>query len=75
MLDKTKKVSANGDVARDSLTDAKRILAIERESHGRKVACTYKCYVADSPRFDTEFVIDRNSQMLPAANKAFGGLD
>jgi hypothetical protein len=30
--------------------------------------------VAGSPRFDTEFVVDRYSQTLPAANIAFRGL-
>jgi len=39
-----------------------------------KVGCTSKCSVADSPGFDTEFVVDRHSQTLPAANIAFSGL-
>ena len=38
------------------------------------VGCTSTCCVADSPGFDTEFVVDRDSQTLPAANIAFSGL-
>ena len=41
---------------------------------GRIVACTSRCCAANSPGFDTEFVVDRYSQTLPAANIAFGGL-
>ena len=41
---------------------------------GRIVGCTSRCYIAGSPGFDAEFVVDRYSQMLPAANIALGGL-
>ena len=44
------------------------------EPHGRKVGCASRCSVADSPGFYTEFVVDRYSQTLLAANIAFGGL-
>ena len=41
----------------------------------RKVGCTSMRCVDDSPGFDAEFVVDRYSQTLPAANIAFSGLN
>ncbi len=37
-------------------------------------SCSSRCCVADLPRFDTEFVVDRYLQTLPAANIALSGL-
>ena len=45
-----------------------------RRPHGCIVAYAASCCVADSPGFDSEFVIYRYSQALPAANIAFSGL-
>ena len=47
---------------------------IDQRAPGRIVACASRCCAANSPGFDTEFVVDRYSQTLPAANIAFGGL-
>ena len=47
---------------------------MEREPHGRVVACTSSCGVNNSSGFDTKSVVYRYSQTLLAANIAFGGL-
>ena len=44
------------------------------EPPGRIVGCTSRWCVANSPGFDAEVVVDRQSQPLPAADIAFGGL-
>ena len=41
----------------------------------RKAGCTSRRCVDDSPGFDAEFVVDRYSQTLPAANIAFSALN
>ena len=60
---------------RFSLAEARRQRSTCSIPCGRKVACTSKCCLPDSPGFDTEFVVDCYSQTLPAANIAFGGLN
>ena len=47
---------------------------MECEPNGRIVGCTSRCCVADSAGFYTEFVVDRHSQALLAADIAFRGL-